>query len=46
MTDIDHIEAVIKGGSGEWENLTASCRSCNASKHTKSLLTFYFEMLG
>jgi 5-methylcytosine-specific restriction endonuclease McrA len=34
----DHIIALACGGGGEWENLTAACRSCNARKWTASLL--------
>jgi len=40
MEHIDHIEALTKGGGGEWDNLTASCQSCNLSKQAKSLLRF------
>lgn len=35
---IDHLEPVSKGGPGGWPNLTAACRSCNASKGNRSLL--------
>jgi 5-methylcytosine-specific restriction endonuclease McrA len=37
---IDHIEPVSKTGSGDWDNLTAACASCNTSKNATSLLTF------
>jgi 5-methylcytosine-specific restriction endonuclease McrA len=37
---IDHIHPLNSGGSGGWENLTASCRSCNPSKGTATLLAF------
>lgn len=44
---IDHIEPIRrpeqlpKGHSlNRWENLTAACQSCNASKRTRSLLHF------
>jgi 5-methylcytosine-specific restriction endonuclease McrA len=40
---IDHIVPLSRGGSGEWDNLTASCAACNMSKGAQSLLTF---MLG
>lgn len=40
MTDLDHIDPISKGGDGGWENLTASCRSCNASKNDKPLLAW------
>lgn len=43
MADIDHIEPLASGGDGEWDNLTAACRSCNASKHAKSLLDFLLQ---
>jgi 5-methylcytosine-specific restriction endonuclease McrA len=38
--EIDHITAVTDCGSGEWSNLTAACRSCNARKQTRSLLQY------
>jgi 5-methylcytosine-specific restriction endonuclease McrA len=40
---IDHITPIAHGGSHEWENLTAACKSCNQSKHARSLLTFLLE---
>ena len=38
--EIDHIDATAGGGLGSWDNLTAACRSCNASKHSKPLLAY------
>ncbi len=37
--EIDHIEALSTGGEHTWENFAGLCRSCNASKHTESLLS-------
>jgi 5-methylcytosine-specific restriction endonuclease McrA len=37
---IDHIVPVSKGGSGDWHNLTAGCRTCNAAKSSISLVDF------
>lgn len=37
---IDHIIAVTKGGTGERDNLTPACRSCNSKKRNLSLETF------
>jgi 5-methylcytosine-specific restriction endonuclease McrA len=37
---VDHIDALHVGGSNDWENLTATCRSCNSSKRTEALLSF------
>lgn len=37
---VDHIEPLNHGGSCHWNNLTAACRSCNAAKQTKDVLTF------
>jgi 5-methylcytosine-specific restriction endonuclease McrA len=37
---IDHIVPLGRGGSGDWDNLTAACAVCNMSKGAKSLLTF------
>lgn len=39
-TEIEHIHPRKRGGSDDWWNLTASCRSCNASKRTASLLEY------
>lgn len=36
----DHIQAVNTGGNDRWDNLTASCASCNFSKRDKSVLDF------
>lgn len=41
--EIDHIVPVIRGGSGEWDNLTAACRSCNATKHDTDLLGYLLQ---
>lgn len=40
---LDHIEAFITGGSGEWTNCTASCRACNSSKCDKPLLWWLLQ---
>lgn len=37
---VDHIIPVVAGGSSEEANFTAACRSCNASKNDRGLLTF------
>lgn len=41
--EIDHIDALSRGGTGDFENLTASCRVCNRRKYTHPILHF---MLG
>lgn len=38
--ELDHIDAVTAGGDGDWSNLTAACRFCNASKNADPLLAF------
>lgn len=38
--ELDHVDPVGPGGDGEWINLTAACRSCNASKNDHPLLAF------
>lgn len=43
--EIDHITPVIAGGNGDWTNLTATCRSCNARKNSRTLLTFLLDDL-
>lgn len=37
---VDHIVSIKQGGTHTWDNLTAACASCNASKHTRSLWEF------
>ena len=37
---IDHIIPVQSGGTSEWGNLAAACRSCNSSKNDDPLLLF------
>jgi 5-methylcytosine-specific restriction endonuclease McrA len=43
---IDHIVPLRRGGSGDWDNLTAACAACNMSKSTKSLLAFMLAGLS
>lgn len=45
-TCLDHIDALGKGGTNDEMNLTASCRSCNASKNDDPLLTFMLWRLN
>lgn len=40
---IDHITPRSLGGSSDWWNLTAACRSCNASKHKRPLLLWLLK---
>ena len=37
---IDHIVPIALGGNSRWDNLTASCKSCNSSKNDTPLLLF------
>lgn len=37
---IDHIVPFSQGGTGDWHNLTAACRSCNVRKNARALLWF------
>lgn len=37
---VDHIEPIVSGGANDWPNFTASCKSCNSSKHATPLLIF------
>lgn len=43
--EVDHIVPLTRGGTSEADNLTSACRSCNARKHNKSLLTFLRDSL-
>ena len=43
---IDHITPVIKGGLGDWQNLSSACVSCNASKKDTTLLFFLLKRLN
>jgi 5-methylcytosine-specific restriction endonuclease McrA len=36
--DLDHIIAVAEGGTNDWDNLTATCRSCNSRKRDRPML--------
>lgn len=38
MEELDHIDALSRGGEHSWTNLTAACKKCNGSKFTKTLL--------
>lgn len=40
---VDHIVPIVRGGGGDWDNLTAACTRCNASKGAKPLLHFLLE---
>lgn len=44
--EIDHITAVAVHPDGSWQNLTAACRSCNARKSAKPMLTFLLDRLA
>ena len=37
---IDHVVPIALGGDSKWDNLTASCKSCNSSKNDTPLLLF------
>jgi 5-methylcytosine-specific restriction endonuclease McrA len=37
---VDHIVPLFAGGDFVPDNLTGACRSCNSTKHTKSLLIY------
>lgn len=45
-TAVDHIVPRDAEGADNWTNMTASCRSCNSSKGTKSLLIFLAHRHG
>lgn len=40
MEEVDHIVPVKHDGTNDWDNLAATCKSCNASKYTRSLLEY------
>lgn len=37
-TAFDHIDALSRGGSPEWDNITRACQPCNSRKRAHSLL--------
>jgi len=39
----DHIVSLEDGGDNVWENLTAACRPCNASKRNRKLLVWMLD---
>lgn len=39
-TEIDHIQPISQGGTGELSNLTPACRTCNASKNSLGVEEF------
>lgn len=39
----DHIDGLGAGGDNIWENLTAACRPCNASKGNRKLLRWMLD---
>lgn len=43
-TEVDHIDPLVETEDGDWTNLTAACRSCNARKNRRSLLTYLREV--
>lgn len=43
---IDHIIPQSCGGGGDWDNLTATCGSCNSQKYNKPLLAFMLAKVG
>lgn len=44
--EVDHIAPLHRGGGDRWNNLTAACRSCNASKMQRSVLVYLLERRG
>lgn len=40
---VDHIEAVARGGSNQWGNLTGACAACNSAKCDGSVLRFLLQ---
>lgn len=41
--EIEHIAPISKSFDDSWSNLATACRSCNASKSDKSLLSFLLD---
>lgn len=37
---VDHVVPLSRHGGVEWDNLAPACKSCNSSKHNRSLLRF------
>jgi 5-methylcytosine-specific restriction endonuclease McrA len=39
--EVDHIVALVRGGSNDRRNLQFLCKSCNSSKHARDAIVFY-----
>lgn len=37
---VDHIHPIARAGTDRWDNYAPACRSCNLSKHAKTVLIF------
>lgn len=37
---VDHIDPLARGGTGDWDNITSACASCNISKGDRPILQF------
>ena len=44
--ELDHVDAIAMGGSGEARNLVPCCRSCNAKKSAKDAADWLFDTHG
>lgn len=43
---IDHVVALTKGGTDEFDNVAPACERCNKKKGNRSLIVFLRELLG
>lgn len=43
---IDHIVPIAKGGTNDWWNLTAACKSCNSGKCALELLEYLLRRVA
>lgn len=43
--ELDHITPLAEGGTNDWWNLTAACRSCNRRKNDRSVLDMLMRLV-
>jgi 5-methylcytosine-specific restriction endonuclease McrA len=44
--EVDHIDALTAGGTNDWDNMTAACKSCNSGKFNLPLLQYMLRRVS